>query len=1062
MLAPNSLSQLPVLGRALARLLPTVALTFSLSAGPAAAADEPDPVPETLAVLLAGLEGLPAADTRGGVTCYGASAWPLATAGDVPVVAAATLGEGRVVVTTQGSLFDAYALGDETTREFARRTLRWLGRSKRKAKLALLDYGSLPVAQALEWDWVQPYTKADVVVVSGEQLTPGFLEPLHAWVMEGGGVLLVTPDWTPKSEQPPKADGRDSTANRFLAPFGLAIDGREANGVDALTITPPATVQHAGAAWAALASGAALSEEQRRIARLALLAAARNVEDDDPRLLRELRRLDDPQHAPALATGLRKELTDALGERTLTPLGQRWGPWYLAGPFTSGKLGKAGKEWGKALAPEDTLAACAPGAEGPDLAERWKGITGTRPWTRLESAGWGRALDVGDLDLVEAIRAFPDQKRGPGDLENVAAYAYRRVDLDRPTLFDLALRGSSGLRVWVDSVSVGEVFVAEGEASLDLALTLEAGTHHLLVKAVNLGGTWNLRFSGTDAVAQDAIPVAIDRGVAWLLAQQELDGSWPAMPEFGPGFTAFLMYALAASGLDAEHPAMRRGLAFLDTHPPEHVYSIGAVILARTALGRFDREELQAFADRLVDWQQPSGLWNYPVHPREGNDDPDLHNTMIASLAFDELRERGIELPRSSWRHMIRGALETQERTKSDARAFSYLTDREHTSGSMTVAGLTVLLIAKRGLGDAIPDGELAKLERGVEDGRRWIDRNLVWGREPHTGFGHYFWIYGLERVGSLLATETLGGQPWYERGAEFLLGAQTDEGYWESSYAEIDTALALLFLGRASGPPTPVPSSRNWRLAGSAAAESEGALLARVRRPAVLGDALECWLQDSKAPDLARVEWIARSAARAESLATVLATSGDGRFAAQLASLPREGFELVALGTLKSGQVLESAPITIAPLYTPDDLEFARHVQANLLRGARVATLPSGSTKLAEHAIDGSLYSAWTAWQQEEGASFSADLRRPAAASRLLLAPLRGREELLSRGRILRARVTINGAERFEVQIHPDLLRPTVVEFGSTLRVEQLEVTPLEVDWVDPHAGFSEIVLLP
>ena len=55
-----------------------------------------------------------------------------------------------------------------------------------------------------------------------------------------------------------------------------------------------------------------------------------------------------------------------------------------------------------------------------------------------------------------------------------------------------------------------------------------------------------------------------------------------------------------------------------------------------------DHFDSRRLADRLVELQDQSGLWNYPVHPTEGKLEPDLHNTMMVSLAYDELRERSV------------------------------------------------------------------------------------------------------------------------------------------------------------------------------------------------------------------------------------------------------------------------------------------------------------------------------------------------------------------------------------------------------------------------------------
>jgi hypothetical protein len=112
--------------------------------------------------------------------------------------------------------------------------------------------------------------------------------------------------------------------------------------------------------------------------------------------------------------------------------------------------------------------------------------------------------------------------------------------------------------------------------------------------------------------------------------------------------------------------------------------------------------------------------------------------------------------------------------------------------------------------------------------------------------------------------------------------------------------------------------------------------------------------------------------------------------------------------------------------------------------------------------AVDGTLHQGWLCSQHDDAPSWRAKLRDSVAATRLLLVPLRGSEHGLTRGRIQRVRVTLDGETTFEVDLHLDDLRPTEVHFGAARSVESVEVTPLSFDWVDPNAGLAEIVLLP
>jgi hypothetical protein len=73
----------------------------------------------------------------------------------------------------------------------------------------------------------------------------------------------------------------------------------------------------------------------------------------------------------------------------------------------------------------------------------------------------------------------------------------------------------------------------------------------------------------------------------------------------------------------------------------------------------------------------------------------------------------------------------------------------------------------------------------------------------------HYYFLYGLERVGVLAGTEFLGEHEWYPVGARYLLREQKGDGSWASVKSPpnghpadyMDTCYAILFLRRATLP---------------------------------------------------------------------------------------------------------------------------------------------------------------------------------------------------------------------------------------------------------------------
>jgi hypothetical protein len=137
----------------------------------------------------------------------------------------------------------------------------------------------------------------------------------------------------------------------------------------------------------------------------------------------------------------------------------------------------------------------------------------------------------------------------------------------------------------------------------------------------------------------------------------------------------------------------------------------------------------------------------------------------------------------------------------------------------MTTAGIACLAIVKERLGETgkLTPALAQRLDVGLLDGLAWLtdtftvtDNPVV---PPAPAMWHYYYLYGLERVGSLTGVRFVGKNDWYRQGADHLLGAQKKEGGWESAIGAgkpadntesdiVQTCFALLFLKRSTTPP--------------------------------------------------------------------------------------------------------------------------------------------------------------------------------------------------------------------------------------------------------------------
>ncbi|MEM8882687.1 MAG: hypothetical protein AAGD14_01300 [Planctomycetota bacterium] len=346
------------------------------------------------------------------------------------------------------------------------------------------------------------------------------------------------------------------------------------------------------------------------------------------------------------------------------------------------------------------------------------------------------------------------------------------------------------------------------------------------------------------------VNAAIDRGLAWLKSAQRKDGSWgPCVggPRYdgGPGGvcylagpTAFSVFTLATCEVPRRDPAIKRGLAYLqkkfglNSNHQFSTYESAAIVLMLTAVNadrkkrmarpskshlrpprgsRFKKQEWKWMDHHLqkilIRHTSPNRLWRYWEQPR----DEDLSATQFVLLALREARRAGYPVSgsiRGRWEDIAKAVT----RFQMPNGAFRYQSSYQATLG-MTAAGVASLLVCKEQIvldGRGVPNSLDAALEKGL----RYLGAN--WGTENRhderrDGQQHalynYYYLYTLERVGSMRDKKTLGGLLWYPRGAAFLLEQmRRRKTHWSDPTCMdpedvLGTCFALLFLKRGTLP---------------------------------------------------------------------------------------------------------------------------------------------------------------------------------------------------------------------------------------------------------------------
>jgi hypothetical protein len=1026
----------------------------------------------------------------GGVSVFGAEAWPLVAGGEVPVVAAAQLEGGRggrIVAFTQGGYVGAGVLKDHDTERFLRRLGGWAGGGKRKATWASVGGGACALADALGERVAEEWREADLLIATSGNTRPERLADLRAHLARGGGIFVGCTPWGWQQLTPKLRLSRDLTLNRLMAPFGLAFDHRMATDTtdDGFLVEPePDRLLHAGVAFEELTAGG-LSPDQIELAGKTLRGALASLGDHEPLLMMPLRDFaarGDSELSREIAGWLEKEDE----RRGLRPLGERWGAWHLIGPFTSGRRG-SGLDREQPI--ERVIGDWTAGARGPELEQSWKGDKGKVRWQRVELERDGLEFDVGELAIEELLaRGLTEKQLGKSWSDGTTALLWRRIEIVRDpsdpiqkVSYDTRLQADDGLRVYLDGELIGEAETTDEASSSEtlpevrFRLELSPGVHHLVVKLVHPDGAWRFRTRGAEGLDRSAVNAAIGRGCDYLIEQQYLDGSWPGYSGYGVGLSALNLYALAASGLPRDHPAIVRGLAYLDAFPSRYVYSLGCEMLARARLDRGDQKEaLTRSSAQMAGWIEPSGLFAYPVHPGGQFLPDDVSNTLFAALALAAAGIRGVDVDAKLWRDMIDGTLRCMEREPSGSSGrvplgISYRPGGTPT-GSMTTAGLSILVMARNGLNRHLTRRESARIDKAIDRGLAWIDAHLIWDSDPSGGW-HYFFLYGIERTGSLLGVDILGGVPWYDSGAEYLLGQQREEGHWTSRQPLADTALALLFLNRATAPTSGDERTSDWRLL-----SAEGDLNLRAR---IGSEGLDTWLtgtstveltahnrEPRRAPRLEMVQWIGIIDGREVVLEEVKQGGTAQRFAARLDPPTADPFELFARAQAIDEEgdeprrfELDSPRLQVPAIYNESQLAYAHDHRRNLLvRASAEATSSDGRCKPRD-AIDSNHSTNWIFRSDDLAPVWTANMASVQPADRLLITHRGPRPEHQGLDRVEGVRVWINGEHEFELDMESDLMKKTVLLFGEELRVRRIEIEILAP--LGKSSGFSEVQLL-
>ena len=585
-----------------------------------------------------------------------------------------------------------------------------------------------------------------------------------------------------------------------------------------------------------------------------------------------------------------------------------------------------------------------------------------------------------------------------------------------------------------------------------------------------------------EPVPQKAIDAAIERGIDFLVSEQELDGSWRFECErHGGGATGLCVYTLVKGGAEKNHQAVLRGLGYLDSLTPTSTYEVACMI---SAYGSVDpvryRERLQGLVDLLVDWNM--GAWAYP------DGEQDLSNTHFGALGLRHAQHAGIEVPEDVWKAVGKILGRWQE----SYGGFPYRPGGTATL-SMTAAGVGIACMVREGLEKAGGGnrGVGQSMETVISRGLRWLSENQAvpqadWGGNKGGPSWDYYYLYALQRVGALAPTKLIGDLDWYQGGARWLLEKQAGDGSWSTIYGakQSNTCFAILFLRRASAPISGQAAS-NHRSVRIEDPEADVQFIATGQDPVhVWILALHPLTYDSWAwPEdqdrglrIQKVEYLLEDRVLATVQGDPSQPVKDARFGAELHFDEPGTYAIRAKVYLHPppGDDPADAILLSPPLEVPIDIglqpwmkQYIADCSANLVPGAH----PTGEASSAfddgwgpGNTVDNKQGRGWLCKADDADPWIVLDFKKTLSADTILLSHAR---KALDRsddvGKARRVEITINKRKPFVAEMVMQDQRKTTIPLPKTERIRRLKIRLLDREAgtdTGMAAGFAEIEL--